>query len=179
VWLAMAKERFAMSIFDKLWPGGKKRINYRAIELEFTPEEIASIQRNKKRYATIAGLDGPKGTELVVTKKVMDAITAQGLAERVEDVMRGLESRQVSSTDFLIAIKTMMKAYVVHNLPVYLYQVAGMFEFIGDEENANELFRQFLKAQSDFEPDPVDLAFLEQTGFEVEKIVAIAKGKIR
>jgi ribosome-associated toxin RatA of RatAB toxin-antitoxin module len=37
-----------------------------------------------------------------------------------------------------------LKAYTAHNLRIYLYQAAGMFELIDDVENAAKFFHLFL-----------------------------------
>jgi len=168
-----------MGLFDKK---AKPPKGYAEVKVEFTEDETNAVHRTLDRYASVFNSDAPEGMTAIVPQKVKDGMTAQGLIEYVEDLMRQL--RDCDSDDEMAtlmdkAIKAQMKAYAVHNLPVYLFQVAGMFELVGDADNAKEFFRQFLKAQSNFIPDNIDTMFLNQTDFDIPKIVAVAKEKVR
>jgi hypothetical protein len=170
-----------MGIFDKFTSKPKPPKGYAAVNVTFTPEETEAISRNRQMYASIANADAPEGMKMIVPQKVVDGVSAQGLTGYVEDLMRELRNCDSDAEMAVImdkAIKATMKAYAIHNLPVYLFQVAGMFELTGDAANATEFFRQFLRAQNEFKPDQVDVMFLNQTGFDIPKIVAMAKTKI-
>jgi hypothetical protein len=110
----------------------------------------------------------------------MDALMAQGLNEYVEDLMRDIKERSDAPIAAVMdkAIAAQKKAYTIHNLPVYLFQLAGMFEFTGDAVKAREYFQQFLRAQGEFKPDGTALVFLEQMGFDLPKMVTAAKEKV-
>ena len=169
-----------MGIFDTFTPKPPK--GYAEVKVEFTEDESKAVHRTLDRYASVFDSDAPEGMKAIVTQKVKDCMIAQGLIEYVEDLMRTLRNCDSDADMALLmekAIKAQMKAYAIHNLPVYLYQIAGMFEFAGDAANAKEFFRQFLQAQGTFKPDKVDTTFLNQTGFDIPQIVAMAKEKVR
>src|ERR1035437_5295921 len=169
-----------MGIFDNFTSKPPK--GYAEVKVEFTEEESKAVHRTLKRYASVFNADAPEGTEAIVPQKVKDCMTAQGLIEYVEDLMRTLrdcdsDGEMASLMDK--AIKAQMKAYAIHNLPVYLFQIAAMFERTGDAGNAKEFFRQFLQTQGNFKPDHIDTMFLSQTGFDIPQIVAMAREKVR
>jgi hypothetical protein len=169
-----------VAIFDRSKPKGLAEI-----KIEFTADESEAISRTLERYATAFDADAPERTHMFVHPRVRDGMTAQGLAEYAEDLMREI---QESDSDKKIttlmdkAVKAQMKAYAVHNLPVYLFQLARMFEFAGDDAKAKEFFQYFLREQDEFIPDQTDnlfLNFLSQVGVDLPKIVTVAKEKVR
>jgi hypothetical protein len=170
-----------VSIFDR-FAKPKPPKGYAKVTVQFTEEESEAMGRTLRRYAAVANAYAPEETEAIVPLKLKDGMAAQGLTEYVEDLMRQLRhSESIAEKTSLMdkALKAQMKAYAIHNLPVYLFQVAGMFEFVGDTANAKEFFQQFLRAQSDFKPDQIDTVFLKRTGFDMPKIVAMATEKVR
>src|SRR5436853_6569591 len=117
-----------MSIFDK-FTKPKPPKGYAAVNVTFTAEEQEVIQRALGRYAAIANAKAPEGMVAVVPHKVKNGMTAQGLTEYVENLMILLESEPIIAKQAAMldkGIKAMMKAYAVHNLPIYLFQVVGM-----------------------------------------------------
>jgi len=155
---------------------------YAEVKVEFTEEESTAVDRTLHRYASVFNSDAPEGMTAIVPQKAKDAMTAQGLIEYVEDLLRAL--RNCASDDEVVtlidkALKAQMKAYAIHNLPVYLFQIAGMFELVGDAGNAKEFFQQFLQAQLTFKPDNIDTTFLNQINFDIPKSVAMAREKVR
>jgi hypothetical protein len=155
-----------VSIFDRFSnskpPSGHSEVNF-----EFTEEELQVVRRTLRRYAEVAREDAPEGMDTYVPKKTKDAMTAQGLTEYVEDLMFKLRRCEGTADQAPLmekAIQAMTKAYTIHNLPVYLFQIAGMFEFLDDTANAKAFFKQFLQAQNDFKPDGTDITFQDQTG---------------
>jgi hypothetical protein len=165
-----------MALFE-FTPKFKPPKGYSEVKFDFTEEESKAINRNLKMYGSIANEDAPEGMVACIPEKARNGIIAQALCQYVEDLLRG--SQRCSADVMEKAIKAQMKAYAVHNLPVYLFQVAGMFERAGDATNANEFFRQFLEAQTTFHPDSIDTSFLNQTDFDIPKSVALAKQKVR
>jgi hypothetical protein len=59
------------------------------------------------------------------------------------------------------AVKAQMKAYALHNLPIYLLRLAGMYECAGNEAKNQEFSQLFRRAQDEFKPDQIDKIFLE------------------
>jgi len=171
-----------MGIFDKFKLKRSAPTGYSPVNIEFTQEESEAISRTLNRYAAIANADAPSGMVTVFPQKVRDGMTAQGLTEYVEDLMRRLQNCGTNEEIVSLmdkAIKAQMKVYAIHNLPVYLFQLAGMFELIGDEAKAREFFHLFIRAQNDFKADDVDDIFIHQTGLDMRKAITLAKEKIQ
>jgi hypothetical protein len=146
---------FDMGIFDRFKSKHKAPEPLSHIQFEFTPEESEAIDVTLKRFGAIGNAQAPEGMELFVPQKVKDAITAQGLIEYVEDLMHKLRDSSSNEEVALLldkAIKAQMKAYAIHNLPVYLFHLAAMFEVAGDTNQAKDFFGRFLQAQSEFKP---------------------------
>jgi hypothetical protein len=169
-----------MGLLDKFKSRRKAPEGYEFVDFEFTEEEAAAIRSGLQRYDDVFNEDAPEGTRVAVTHKMHDAMKARALVEYVEDLTFRLETG--SETDFPAimdkGIKAQMKAYAIHNLPAYLYRVAAMFDVIGNDAKAKQLFQQFVQLQSTFSPDEVDTLFLEQPGFDMDEAMAKAIQKI-
>lgn len=169
-----------MGIFDRF--ASKSRIpkGYAEVNVEFTEEESEAISASIEEYAAIANAGAPEGTTMVVPTKVKDGMMAKALTEYVEDLVSQLADCNSQEPTAILdkAIKSQLKAYAMHNLPIYLFQAAGMFELSGDVQNAKKFFGLFLRAQNQFKPDQIDSIFLSQAGFDIPEIVALARNKI-
>lgn len=166
-----------MSIFDRFAKPKPPR-GYSGVKVEFTEEESEAVDRTLKRYAASGG------PGFVVPQKVKDGMIARGLVEYVEGLIDSLSRLRSSDSEKAVtlmdkAVKALMKAYAIHNLPVYLFQIAGTFELLGDAGDARESFGLFLQVQNNFKPDQIDTLFLSQAGFDIPKIVAMAREKTR
>lgn len=96
--------------------------------------------------------------------KVANALSAQGLTEYVEDLQREIQNSDfAAATTSLVdkAVKAQTKAYALHNLPIYLFRLAGVYEGAGNEAKRQEFSQLFQRAQDEFEPDQIDKIFLE------------------
>lgn len=156
-----------MSIFDRFKSKSSVLKPLVKIKVKFTADENEAVCRTLDRYAAIANAHAPVGMRMFVPPKVRDAISAQGLTEHVEDLIR--ESRDCAShterTTLLDkAVKAQMKAYAFHNLPIYLSQLARMYESAGDVKKCKEFSQLFLDEQDAFTPDEIDDIFLELIG---------------
>lgn len=168
-----------MGIFDKFTWRRKIPSGYRKAKIELTEEESEAVSRTLEQYA--AGAKAQLGgKEAFVPEKLRDAMTAQGLTRYVEDLIWKLEDCGSGEVATLMdkATQAQAKAYAIHNLPVYLFQLAGMFELAGDDGKAKDFFRHFLRAQSEFKPDQIDTIFLNATEFDIPKFVAMAQEKV-
>jgi hypothetical protein len=170
-----------MSFLDKFTSKPQLPKSCSEVKSDFTQEEAEAINRSLKMHASIAIADAPAGTEACIPIKAKNAIIAQALAQYVGDLMLGLQRHSNNQPAVLLdkAVKAQMKAYAIHNLPVYLFEVARLFERAGDVAKAKEFFRQFLTAQSTFQPDRIDTLFLKQTGFDISSAITAAKEKLR
>jgi len=111
---------------------------YVGMNVEFTREESDAISASLESFAAIANADEPKGTTMYMHPKAKDAMTAKALTEYVESLVLQLErcSEKQAAAILEKAIKAQLKAYAIHNLPVYLFQAAGMFELLSRPEVA-------------------------------------------
>jgi len=136
------------------------------IKVQFTADEAEAMSRTLDRYAAIANAHAPEGMQMFVPPKVKSAMSAQGLTEYVERLMSEFEDCALSSTRSTTlldkAVKAQMKAYAFHNLPIYLSQLAEIYELAGDAAKSNEFSHLFLRAQDEFIPDEIDAIFLEK-----------------
>lgn len=154
----------------------------REVEIEFTEEEAEAINRKLRLFSAAADAERPEGSETVVHRKFLDAIYAQGLTEYAKESILDIDdskSDEALASTIGNAMKATMKAYIIHHLPIYLFQAAGMLELLGDSAAAKELFGRFVREQRAFEPDQVDSIFLKQAGLDVPKMIEIAIEKIR
>lgn len=134
------------------------------MKVGFTADENDAMSRTLDRYASIANAHAPEGMRMFGPAKVIDAVKAQGLTEYVEDLKRDMQNCDSSTNINTLmdkAIKAQMKAYLLHNLPVYMFQLAEMYELAGDVEKSREFSQLFQQVQDEFTPDPIDTIFLE------------------
>jgi hypothetical protein len=134
-------------------------------KVEFTADENEAINRTLDRYIAIGNAHAPEGMRVFVPPKVKSAMSAQGLTEYVDDLI-GEAQECASDTEVATlldkAIKAQMKAHAFHNLPIYLSQVATLYELAGDAAKSKEFSELFLRMQNEFTPDQIDAVFLEK-----------------
>jgi hypothetical protein len=153
------------------------------IPVEFTSEEIEAINKNLETYNSFAAAEGKK---LCVVPKQLEAMKAQGLFEYSLQLIVKSGDDNLSKDEVAAildkAIKAQIKAYGLHDLPLYLFHLARIYELTGDLEKTELWFKNFLDFQKEFVPDKVDevnLAFLENwQGFGLAEAIEIAQKKI-
>lgn len=135
------------------------------LDVEFTDDENAAMSRALERFdAVVTNAHAPEGTRMFAPPKVRNAISAQGLTEYVADLQREIENSDLAATTAELmekAVKAQMKAYALHNLPIYLFRLARMYECAGNEAKSQEFSQLFQQAQDEFQPDQIDKIFLE------------------
>ena len=170
-----------MGIFDRFRSNKTPPQRYSDVNLEFTEEERAAIRHTLQRFAANANAEAPEGGGgWAVHPRLKDCLSAQGLIEYVEDLR--LQIQRASSNDGAAlmqkAIQAQTKAYAIHNLPVYLFQLAQMFELAGNSAKAQDCLGDFLRAQHEFRADKIDSVFLKQATFDMpnaQRMVEIAR----
>jgi hypothetical protein len=171
-----------VSIFDRFRSKSGVPKGYAEVNVEFTEEENKAINSSLEKYDRIGHANAPEGSTMYIHPKAKNGMAAKALTEYVEDLMVELQdcgSNEEMASLMEKAIKAQMKAYAIHNLPVYLFQLAGMFELSGDTSKAKDFFAYFLRAQDEFKPDKVDTVFLNEAGFDMPRVIALAKEKLR
>jgi hypothetical protein len=61
---------------------------------------------------------------------------------------------------------------------VYVFQLAGIYENVGDQGNARKFLDLCLGAHSEFTPDGIDDLFLTLSGFHMPRTLSLAKEKL-
>jgi len=134
------------------------------MNVTFTADEQKAMSRATERFNAVLKNDTPEGTQIFMAPKVASAISAQGLTEYVEVLRREIKSSHyAAATTNLVdkAVKAQGKAYALHNLPIYLFDLAGIYKRAGNEAKNQEFSQLFQHAQDKFEPDEIDRIFME------------------
>jgi hypothetical protein len=135
------------------------------LDVEFTDDENMAMSRAIERFdAVVTNAHAPEGTRMFIPPKVRDAISAQGLTEYVADIQQEIENSDSAATIARLtekAVKAQMKAYALHNLPIFLFRLARMYECADNEAKSQEFSQLFHQAQDEFQPDQIDKIFLE------------------
>ena len=169
-----------MSIFDrfKAAPGITKAAA--EMKIDFTEEESAAINASMDEYASIwASTHG--GGSYITPVKVHNGMMAKALTEYALDLVAefdGYESEAEVASFVKKATQAQAKACALHNLPVYVFQLAGIYESVGDHASARKFLDLFLRAHSEFTPDGIDDLFLTLSGFDMPRTLSLAKEKL-
>ena len=154
-----------MKIFNWFKPKSNAPKGLVRLDVEFTDDENAAMSRALERFvAVVTNAHAPEGTRMFAPPKVQSAIAAQGLTEYVGDLQREIENSDFAATSEKLvekAIKAQMKAYALHNLPIYLFRLARMYQCAGNEAKAKEFSQLFQRMQDEFQPDQIDKILLE------------------
>ena len=79
---------------------------------------------------------------------------AQGLFEYALQLATKSGDTNLSSDEVAVmldkAIKAQLKAYGLHDLPLYLFHLACMYELAGNQGKAEMWFKNFLRFQNEF-----------------------------
>jgi hypothetical protein len=67
---------------------------------------------------------------------------------------------------FRKALAAASKAYSLHSLPIYMFDMGCIFEMLGDSASAQGAFRSFLESQPKFKANDVDKIALSQRDVE-------------
>ena len=152
---------------------------YSPITVKFTQEESDAIDEYFELMSRITAESEGDEVDLYAPEKAVYAMQAQALLQYVEDCTDKFLSE--TPHDHRLAnraIKAQTKAYALHNLPIYIYRLAAIFELVGKTHKATSFFGHFLRAQDEFTPDRIDEFFLKQMSVDVPSAIKIAREKI-
>jgi len=126
------------------------------IALTFTEKENEAIRTERQLWTSSVPLEPDQ--RLIVHPKMANAIDALGLIEYVRTLVAAAHDLPQSERGVVLeeATKVQIKAYVMHDLPYYLYLWATLCEEKGDAERATRLYALFLEEQNRFQPDKID-----------------------
>jgi hypothetical protein len=84
---------------------------------------------------------------------------AQSQVTLAEMADKGIVDRDLC---FRKALAAASKAYSLHSLPVYLFDMGCIFEMLGETGSAQDAFKTFLESQRRFKPSDIDRITLRQ-----------------
>ena len=97
---------------------------------------------------------------------------------RRQVILSQTESRKEDRQKLLEqSIAAMVKAYSLRQLPIHLYDLACFVEMLGRVDVARNLFKDFLKRQSEYKPQSIDNAVLSNR--DIDEAVRDAQAKAR
>ena len=155
------------------------------VKIEFTAEERDAINRKLEEFQSVVNESKSPDGEYYVHPKIIDAMTAQGLFEYVVQLVREAEGTDHSKHEFNAILdkakKAQIKVYSIHDLPIYIFYLASIYEIAGELDKANHWFKFFLRVQDAHKPDEVDALHLDllqkELGIDVKEAIEITRGK--
>jgi hypothetical protein len=161
------------SYFDAKMLPGFKRDSEGRLMFDLTAEE----QREVESFFKVAKDEG-----IIVrneyAKPIEQSMMAFALVGYAKDQVRLAEICDATERKDLLhkALAGVAKAGTLHELPIYKFDLACVFEFLGESEIAAECFREFLSRCEKFKPTVADVATARQR--DVPLAVRIAERKL-
>lgn len=159
--------------FDENVLPGVKRDSKGRLMFELTAEE----QRDVENFFKVAKDEGI-AIRTEYAELIEKSMMAFALVHYAKDQVRLAEIVDMTERKGLLykALAAVAKAGTFHELPIYKFDLACVFEFLGEKEIAAECFRDFLSRCDQFVPGAVDAFTLKQR--VVPLAVTIAKQKL-
>ncbi len=143
-------------------PGIKPHQNGR-VSFTLTDEEEVEVNRLFEMLKDSCQETGPGAWYIhPEAHKAMTAWALIGYAQS-QVTLAELADGQVVDRNlcFRKALAAASKAYSLHSLPIYLFDMACILELLADTASAQDAFRSFLESQHKFKPSDVDRITLE------------------
>jgi hypothetical protein len=165
--------------FDKKsrLPGIEQHADGR-VSFTFTDEEEAEVSNLFRMLK-----DSDRYTErdiCYIHPDAEKAMTAWALVSYAQSqvILAEMADKGVVDRDlcFRKALAAAGKAYSLHSLPIYMFDMGCIFEMLGDTVSAQDAFRSFLESQRNFKPSGVDNIALRQR--DIEAAVREARERI-
>jgi hypothetical protein len=138
------------------------------ISFTLTDEEQAEINRFF-RMMQESNQETEQGT-LYIHPEAHKAMTAWALIGYAQSQVTLAEMAEKGVVDndscYRKALAAATKAYSLHPLPIYMFDMGCIFEMLGDTASALGAFRSFLESQRRFTPSDVDRITLKQRDIE-------------
>lgn len=155
---------------------GIKRESNGELSFTLTAEEEAEVQRFFSAMKTASEDEG----ELYIHPDAHRAMTAWALIGYSQSEVFRAENADpgVLSPDECIskALAAVTKAYSLHPLPIYMFDMGCIFEMCGEKSSAESAFSKFLELQRQFRPSDVDKIVLQQR--DIEEAVRYARATL-
>jgi hypothetical protein len=139
---------------------GVERLPNGEVSLALTDEEQAEVDR----FFRMMESGQTEGT-LYIHPDAHKALTAVALIgyARSQVILSETADKDLC---FRKALAAATKAYSLHCLPIYMFDIASIFELLGDNGSAQDAFRSFLRSQQEFKPSDVDRIALRERDVE-------------
>jgi hypothetical protein len=137
-------------------------------EVELTPDEHEAVKRNLARYRAIEEprTDGSS----YYHPRAYQGMVAQGLWYYADDLLRTLPVDATRKSPVAEAVRkamiARMKSLKVFPLPILLYEVAVLMDWLG-EPDAGKMYSSFVQDQARFTPDEIEGVFLRAMRWDV------------
>ena len=157
-----------------MWPFKKKEFTLDQFGLTF--EEKREVSDFFNTYTTP---DGRRIGREAHSVQVLGGLVAYALWHYAEQKITAADfDYQAIHREALInqAIGAVKKAYSIHPLPIYLYDLANYLELVGKTSISDQALEAFLRAQEQYEPQDYDDFFLYKR--DVGTALADAKQKL-
>jgi hypothetical protein len=132
-----------VGILDKFKSKSSIATDDTQVEAEFTDEENAAIAAmlddTASRWAARHNGEG-----YLIPVKANHGTMAVALAEYAADLLAQCDDCGFAERSKK-AIHAQKNAYALHNLPIYIFQLAGMYEIAGDAASAKYFLKHFLR----------------------------------
>ena len=146
------------------------------VAYELTTEENEAIEKSLDEYAaTYAANHG--GAGFVTPAKVVAGMRAQALVDYSEELLAHVDDSPATNAVVRKALQALVKAYIIHSLPVYIFQIANVYEFDNNNREAKHWYRTFLRVQNEFVPDAIDEFWINHWGYNLPQLVKTAQTK--
>ena len=156
-----------------MWPFKKQEAGYSLDRYGLTPEEKREVSVMFDSFTTP---EGRKLAELPRSAAVVRGLIAYALWNYAEQsVVTADMSADSLSRETLLnkAIAAVKKAYQIHKLPIYLFDLARYLEANGKLTGADQAYKAFLEDQAEYRPAEGDYMFLYNR--DIPKAIVDAK----
>ena len=143
----------------------KKKLGIVGDNFHITAEELVYVEQMESLFKGYA-------IHNEIVDKFRQAVTAAGLSNYAMyklDMFNYDEDKE----QIQCAIASAVKAYSIHQLPIYAYDIAKYAEKLGDLEKTKSYYLKFLEVLSKFKPDQVDEMFMVNRDIEEAKHDAV------
>lgn len=159
--------------FDENMLPGVKRDSAGRLMFELTAEEQRDIE-----YLFKVAKDDGIAIRTEYAEQIEKSMMAFALVGYAKDQVRLAEIHDTTERKELLhkALAAVAKAVTFHEMPIYRFDLACLFELLGERDIAMECFREFLSASDRFVSTVVDRSTVKQRN--VPLAIAIAKRKL-
>jgi len=149
------------------------------VSFTLTDEEHAEVD-SFFRMMRDSSQEGEQGT-WYIHPEAHKAMTAWALISYAQSQVTLIEMADSAIVDKNFCLRKALaaagKAYSLHPLPIYMFDMGSILEMLGDTASARDAFRSFLELQRKFKPSDVDRITLKQR--DVDAAVEEALDRLR